>query len=467
MRPAALTLKSFAAAPAGLPGLLRRARAVMMGQDEQATLSRGAAAQALTIRISSAGLAFLSQAVLAHLMGQHEFGIFAFAWVWFSVLGCFANLGFGDSSIRFIPQLQSRGEEVYLRGFLRFAPTAAFVGSVLTGVIAVSAVSIARPILDQAYVLPLIVMATAVPFVSLQSVLEGVGRSYDWIVPALVPIYILRHGFLLLFMAAAVSLGSPATAVTAFWCVALAAAAALAWQAIQILRRLRSAVPQGARAYRAREWIRGSVPFTVLHGAGVLFAFTDVMVLSFFAAPAKVAAYFAATRVIQVVNLIPYAARVAASHMFSAAHARGDVDAIQRLARQMTLLTFVTALVCLAGIASGGEWLLGMFGEGFVIGYVPMLILAAGVIAAISAGPAEEILNMTGHGFVSAWSSVVLVAISIVLNVALIVPFGVIGAATATSILLAGRSAWLAFQVRRRLGVKTSIWSTYDRGSRI
>ena len=88
-----------------------------------------------------------------------------------------------------------------------------------------------------------------------------------------------------------------------------------------------------------------------------------------------------------------------------------------------------------------------------------MLILAAGVIAAISAGPAEEILNMTGHGIVSAWSSVVLVALSIALNLALIIPFGVIGAAAATSILLAGRSAWLAYEVRRRLGVRTWMWS--------
>jgi len=458
MRPADLT-KGPATASADLPGLLRKARTVSSASNGRFTLAHGAAAHALMIRISSAGLAFASQAVLAHLMGQHEFGIFAFAWVWFSVLGCFANLGFGDSTIRFIPQLRSRGDDVYLRGYLRFAPAAAFAGSVLAGVIAVAAVIIARPFLDQAYVLPLIVMVTAVPLVSLQSVLEGVGRSYEWIVAALVPIYILRHGFLLLFMAAAVSLGYAATAVTALWCVALAAAAALAWQAVAIIRRLRGAVPHGARAYRPREWIRGSVPFTVLHGAGVLFGFTDVMVLSLFAAPAEVAVYFAATRVIQVANLIPYAARVAASHLFSAAHARGDVDAIQRLAEQMTRLTFAAAFVCLAGIAAGGEWLLSAFGDGFTTGYIPMLILAAGVIAAISAGPAEEILNMTGHGIVSAWSSVVLVALSIALNLALIIPFGVIGAAAATSILLAGRSAWLAYEVRRRLGVRTWMWS--------
>ena len=51
--------------------------------------------------------------------------------------------------------------------------------------------------------------------------------------------------------------------------------------------------------------------------------------------PAEIAIYFAATRIIQVVNLVPYAATVGTAHLFSASHTRGDHDELQRLCRHV------------------------------------------------------------------------------------------------------------------------------------
>ena len=100
-----------------------------------------------------------------------------------------------------------------------------------------------------------------------------------------------------------------------------------------------------------------------------------------------------------------------------------------------------------------------MFGAGFSAGYLPLAILAAGVVARVAAGPGEDILNMTGHGGLSASTYVAIMAIGIPLNVALIVPFGVTGAALATSIALIARAVWLWWAVRRRLGVDASIFA--------
>lgn len=419
---------------------------------------RKAAALALGIRLASAALAYASQAVIARFIGPHEFGIFAFAWIWFLVIAAVANLGFGDSTLRFVPALRARGEIDHVRGFVRFAPGIVVISSTAAALLAVMIVQLAGDAwLGSGYVLPLTLMALTIPLVSMQSILEGLGRSFDWIFAALAPIYVIRHGLILVFVAAAVVLGLTPNAGLAFGCVTLAVAVSLVWQAWAVGRRFRKAVAPGPRAYRPAEWIAGSLPFAALHGAGVVFSFADVIVLSFFADPAETAVYFAATRIIQVVNLIPYAARVAGSHRFSAAHAQGALDQIQRLAGQMALMTFASAAVCLAALGLGGDLLLSLFGDGFEAGYVPLLILALGILAAMAAGPAEEILNMTGHGALSAWSSVALVAISIALNVALIVPFGVNGAAAATAIALAGRGAWLSFMVRRRFGIRTSV----------
>jgi O-antigen/teichoic acid export membrane protein len=213
----------------------------------------------------------------------------------------------------------------------------------------------------------------------------------------------------------------------------------------------------GPRAYKPREWVRGSAPFSVLYCSAYLASFADVLVLSFFVSPADIAVYFAATRIIQVVLMVPYAAMVGTAHLFSASHTRGDHAELQRLCRHASGTTFVVSALAVAAVLALGKWLLGMFGEGFAAGYLPLAILAAGVMAKVAAGPAEDVLNMTGHGSRSASTYVATVLVSIPLNVALIIPFGVAGAAIGSSIALAGRAAWLSYSVHRQLGIDTTV----------
>jgi O-antigen/teichoic acid export membrane protein len=203
--------------------------------------------------------------------------------------------------------------------------------------------------------------------------------------------------------------------------------------------------------------VRGSAPFAVLYGAQHLSSFADVVVLSFFVSPAEIAIYFAATRIIQVVNLVPYAATVGTAHLFSAAHTRGDHDELQRLCRYVAATTLLIAAIALTIMVTAGHTMLNMFGHGFGAGYVPLVILAAGVLARVAAGPAEDMLNMTGHGDVSASTYLAIVVVNVLLAMALVVPFGLNGAAVASAISLALRALWLSLAVWRRLRVRTSI----------
>lgn len=441
-----------------LSGFARHAVEVLRGEDAAAA-ARRASALALLIRLANAGLAYVAQVVLARFMGKFEYGVFAYSWVWFMVFAAVSTLGFGDSPLRFIPQLRERGEQAYLRGFIRFAILVTLGTSLLAGALIVLGLWAATPWIESAYVLPLALVAVTLPFAGIQSMLEGTGRTYGWTIPSLVPIYILRHGLLLVFMYAAVHLGFAATAVNAFICLVLTLAVSLAYQATTILVRLKRTIEPGPRAYRPLEWLRGSLPFSVLHGSAFLSSFADVLVLSFFMTPAHLAVYFAATRIIQVVNLVPFAAMVGTAHLFSASHTRGDHDELKRLARQATVTTFLIAAAAVAVILMAGDWLLAMFGSGFAEGYQVLAILAVGVMARVSAGPAEDILNMTGNGGLSASTYLAMLAINVPLNIALVIPFGLEGAAIASSAALMLRALYLTYAVRRRLGISISIFS--------
>jgi peptidoglycan biosynthesis protein MviN/MurJ (putative lipid II flippase) len=53
------------------------------------------------------------------------------------------------------------------------------------------------------------------------------------------------------------------------------------------------------------------------------------------------------------------------------------------------------------------------------------------------------------------------VAINVVLAIALIIPFGLAGAAVASAVATARRAVWLALAVHRRLGIQTSILTAF------
>ncbi len=81
---------------------------------------------AFAIRVVSAGIAFLSQILLARWVGLHEFGIYTYVWVVINVVGTLCALGFSTSAVRFIAEYRTRGEFALVRGFLRTGRSVSF-----------------------------------------------------------------------------------------------------------------------------------------------------------------------------------------------------------------------------------------------------------------------------------------------------------------------------------------------------
>ncbi len=62
---------------------------------------------AFAIRVVSAAIAFVSQIILARVMGEFEYGIFVFVWVLVVLFGNLSCLGFHTAIIRFLPQYRA------------------------------------------------------------------------------------------------------------------------------------------------------------------------------------------------------------------------------------------------------------------------------------------------------------------------------------------------------------------------
>ncbi|MHA1523413.1 MAG: lipopolysaccharide biosynthesis protein, partial [Alphaproteobacteria bacterium] len=224
-------------------------RGVLRDTGDRAAARRGAIF-AFAIRVASAAIAYFAQVLLARWMGAHEYGIFAYVWVWVILLGTLAALGLNTSVLRFIPEYVSRRQHDHVRGFLlgsrvfatSFSTVVALAGA---GVMFFTDASW----LGSAYVVPIYLALVCLPIFTLTDAQEGTARAHSWIDLALLPPYIVRPMLLLVFLAGAVGMGLEATAKTAVIAAIAATWVAGVGQTLLLNRRLATRVGPGPRAY--------------------------------------------------------------------------------------------------------------------------------------------------------------------------------------------------------------------------
>ncbi len=412
-----------------------------------------AAIKVLLIRCAGALAAYASQVILARLLGQSEYGIFALVWVWILMLGHLSPLGVTQIVCRFVPHYFARDEHDLLRGFLSSSSILVLVFAVIAAVLGGTVLWFARPWLDNIYLLPFVVALLVFPLIALQDYVESLARSFNWQMLAIAPPYVVRHGLIGLGMIGIGLSGLPATAWVAV-CVTFAATLiSLTVQAFLVARKIRKLVPAGPRQKLTSRWLKTALPFVFVDGAAILFSNADILILALFVDPSAIAVYFAASRILQLVAFVPYAATAATAQRFSALNALNDQAGLRSLARNTTRFTFIVALAAAGFIYLIAPFLLNLFGPGFDEAMPVLLVLMIGLIVQAYAGPGEDLLTMLGHERISAVSSALSLVLNIILNLILIPVYGVLGAAIATAVSIALRSLLLAWLVRKRLNI--------------
>ncbi|MBO9099955.1 MULTISPECIES: lipopolysaccharide biosynthesis protein [unclassified Rhizobium] len=435
-----------------LSSALQQLAAVLSGRGEK-DASRRMAMVAFVIRILSAALAFVSQIILARIMGEFEYGIFVFVWVLVVIAGNLSCIGFHTAVIRFLPQYKVSGDDALIRGLTstarRFALASAG-GLALAGMIALhfGAGSIAPY-----YAIPLFLGLLIMPLIALGDVLDGTSRANHWPVMALSPTFLVRPTLILVFMVGGVLLGAPHSAVTAAEAALAATFVTTVGQYLAVTIRLRRHVPAGPREIRFSAWMAVAFPIFLIEGVGYLLTNSDVIVVGLFLEPEQVAIYFAAAKTMALVHFVYFSVKAAAGPRFSAIIAEGDKAKLAAFATEATRWAFWPALIVGLCVLAAGSELLSLFGTAFTAGQVVMAILFAGILAKALVGPGEVLLMMAGHQRLCAALYGIALAANVCLNVGLIPRLGIEGAAIATASAMGVEAVLLHLAVRWKLGI--------------
>lgn len=170
---------------------------------------------------------------------------------------------------------------------------------------------------------------------------------------------------------------------------------------------------------------------------GYIYTHIDSVMIGYYLNEADVGIYAISAILIQGVTLIPSAIQRVTGPMITRSYAKNDIDAIKTLLKSILSKVFLLALACSIFLYFFGKVLIiAIFGEAFLPAYTPLLILLIGYTVYsmfMSIGTFYASIGQVQLSYKVALFSAVL---NVIMNALLIPPYGINGAAMATSFSL-------------------------------
>jgi O-antigen/teichoic acid export membrane protein len=434
-------------------GVFARPKARLAGGPSEASTTRRLAGTIFIIRLLSAGLACVSQILLARWMDGSDYGIYVYVWTWVLLLGSMMDFGISASAQKIIPEYRARGAHALLRGFLSGSRWMTFAVSSAVSLLLAGIVKALSPWIEASEVVPLYAGCLTLPAFVVANTQDGIARSHDWMRLGLMPQFIVRQALIIGMTAGFFALGFDLGATAAMIASAAAVWIAMLGQMIVLNRRLASQLGPGPKAHDLRGWLAISLPILLVESFYLLLSYTDVLVLQQFRSSEEVGVYFAVVKTLALVSFIHYAMSATTAHRFAEYNAAGDKARLSAYVAHAISWTFWPSLAATIALLAIGKPLLWLFGPHFVVGYDIMFVAAIGLVVRSAIGPVERLLNMLGHQHICALAYGLAFVMNAALCVALVPRFGGHGAAAATSLSLSFETVLLFWIVRRRLGL--------------
>jgi O-antigen/teichoic acid export membrane protein len=123
----------------------------------------------------------------------------------------------------------------------------------------------------------------------------------------------------------------------------------------------------------------------------------DVLLMSAFLSPKEIGSFFVAARVSALIAIALASANLFFSGKMARAYELGDKDTLTKYVRQSIAVGFLPSIPAFLVLVFFGEYILRIFGDGYVTAYHLLILLSAAQLYNSFCGPALVLLNMTGH----------------------------------------------------------------------
>ena len=409
------------------------------------------AALSLGIRVGGVLLMLAAQILLARAMPVSEYGVFIYAINIIPLATLLLQLGFPSATIKFMHHY--KGEPALLKGFVRisFLLPAVLIAAVCALLWLVHAQLpmpeiMHRTVRDGVWIVLFFAMTQmaqqhlrALHKVSYSQVFEQIG----------LPLLLIGFAGLVLLR------GQPSdfSQAIGFYGVCYIVLTLITTLLLARVLASHSDLRMPAR-YETRYWLKTAMPMGVGVMAITLLSRIDIFMLGMFLPAEAIAHYGVASRIAGFLMFALAALGAVLDPIISQMYHEGRIADISRLIGKVVRLVLLGGAAMFAGLLLLGEFILGLFGAAYVDATSLMLILAAGQMVNLSAGPSVSILNISGHQKI--YMQLLLVCVVLTAGALwLVIPaYGVLGAAVVTSVMLAVMNAALGVLIYRKTGIR-------------
>jgi len=376
------------------------------------------------------GVGFLTQIVIARLLGVYEFGVYSWVLAWVNYLLMVCSFGLDGLMVRNLPSYIIDHQYGKARGFFLFSIY--WVGSIglLAGLVMYSTAW-----LLQKYILPgsldvFAISILVVPLFSLASIREAILRALKHVAKGQLLDRILRPLLLALFAAGLVLLFRvTASAATVMLAQLFSSVMVFAVGGYWVLKALPAAVQQAPQSWDGRSWLKESVPFLAISGASAASRQVVLLILGALSTPADVGLYAAISRIADFSLMGIYAVAAIASPLIVEVLKKRDKIGLAQIMKWGARASFAFSCVALLGIVFFSEWILAAFGKDFVAGDGVLYMMLPGPLVLAFSGMSGYLLSMSGHARIIAASGWFSAVSSFLICIIFVPEFGVYAAA--------------------------------------
>lgn len=400
------------------------------------------------------GLQYLTALVIARVLGPTLMGSFFLGFAILSLLSMFCQLGLGTGLLKFLSVRLMEEDYEYAKGVLLFS-----VKCVLGVSIGIAALTYLfgntlslHVFFDPDLKQVLFFIAVIIPLYSLFLFSVDVLKSFKKIGLIVVVQHLVfptvQLLFLVFFFYMGLRLSSPL--------ISLLSATLLSLVAFFII--FQKLLPQKGYNFKQtlniRELFSVSVPIYLATVIFLLMSWTDTIMVGLFKTSQEVGFYTAAVKTASFVTFFLIAVNYILPPLAAQLYAKGKKQELESIARRTARWNLIFSITVTVAFVIFGKEILFLFGDTFAPAYIPLLFLSLGQVVNAGAGSVGYILAMTGFQKVLTIIAIFSTILNILLNAFLIPLLSIIGAALATSFVLAFGNILNAYCVTRHVGIK-------------
>jgi O-antigen/teichoic acid export membrane protein len=412
----------------------------------------------LFIKTIGTGLAFILSIVLARTLGADGFGIYSFV---LSILIFFSiplQAGLPNLVVRETAKAHHRNDWLSIKGLLRWIFKLLVI--YIMGLFLVLSILYLLDLnwIDKEREEVFFAGILLVPFIPILLIQNATIRGLRRVVIGIIPDSILRPGLALVLISLSLLFYNesftPVSAMLLYTCSILIAFVI----SLIIMWKLTPKENRNLTVFHTemQEWKKAAYPLTIVGGLQLMYSYIDIIILGFFHSNEDVGVYRAVGQLGTLVVFGLTAINQMLHSHFAKLYASNELDNLQKIVTYSSFAIFAVAAIPSIIFIFFGEFVLGtIFGEEFIIGVLPLVILTIGQLANATFGSVGALLNMTGHEKDAMKGMFYSLGVNLLLGFILIPTFGMIGAATATAISLIVWNAILRYYVKKRLNIES------------